>query len=132
MRYGIVLMKELTKAEEQIMQILWDLEKGFVKDVLEQFPEPKPAYNTVSTICRILVKKGFLDHRTYGNSHQYYPLVGREEYTRDYLNSFVGNYFGNSIEQLVSFFSKQNKVDIREAERIIELMNQIKEQKHDE
>jgi predicted transcriptional regulator len=125
-------MKELTRAEEQIMQILWDLEKGFVKDVLDQFPEPKPAYNTVSTICRILEKKGFLDHKSYGNSHQYYPLVGREEYTRDYLNNFVGNYFGNSIEQLVSFFSKQNKVDIREAERIIELMNQIKEKKQDE
>ena len=122
-------MKELTKAEEQIMQILWDLEKGFVKDVLEQFPEPRPAYNTVSTICRILVKKGFLDHRTYGNSHQYFPLVSREDYTRDYLNNFVGNYFGNSIEKLVSFFSKQNKVDIREAERIIELMKHIKEEK---
>jgi predicted transcriptional regulator len=124
-------MKELTRAEEQIMQILWDMEKGFVKDVLEKFPDPKPAYNTVSTICRILVKKGFLDHRTYGNSHQYYPLIGREEYTRDYLNNFVGNYFGNSIEKLVSFFSKQNKVDIREAERIIELMNNIKEKKQD-
>jgi predicted transcriptional regulator len=122
-------MKELTKAEEQIMQILWDLEKGFVKDMLEQFPEPRPAYNTVSTICRILVKKGFLDHRTYGNSHQYFPLISREDYTRDYLNNFVGNYFGNSIEKLVSFFSKQNKVDIREAERIIELMKHIKEEK---
>ncbi len=125
-------MKELTKAEEQIMQILWDLEKGFVKDVLEKFPDPKPAYNTVSTICRILEKKGFIDHRAYGNSHQYYPLVDREAYTRDYLNNFVGNYFGNSIEQLVSFFSKQNKVDIREAERIIELMNNIKKKKQNE
>jgi predicted transcriptional regulator len=125
-------MKELTRAEEQIMQILWDLEKGFVKDVLEKFPEPKPAYNTVSTICRILVKKGFLDHRAYGNSHQYYPVIGREEYTKYYLNNFVGSYFGNSIEQLVSFFSKQNKVDIREAERIIELMKDIKEEKKDE
>jgi predicted transcriptional regulator len=125
-------MKELTKAEEQIMQILWDMEKGFVKDMLEKFPEPRPAYNTVSTICRILVKKGFLDHRTYGNSHQYYPLISREDYTRDYLNNFVGNYFGNSIEKLVSFFSKQNKVDIREAERIIELMKHIKEEEKDE
>ncbi|KPL21095.1 MAG: hypothetical protein AMS23_09875 [Bacteroides sp. SM1_62] len=123
-------MKELTKAEEQIMQILWDLEKGFVKDVLERFPEPKPAYNTVSTICRILEKKGFLDHRAYGNSHQYYPIIARDAYARDYLNNFVDSYFGNSIEQLVSFFSKQNKVDIREAERIIELMNNIKEKKN--
>ncbi len=124
-------MKELTKAEEQIMQILWDLEKGFVKDVLEQFPEPKPAYNTVSTICRILVKKGFLDHKAYGNSHQYYPLIGKEVYTKEYLNNFVDSYFGNSIEQLVSFFSRQNKVDMGEAERIIELMQNIKEKKKD-
>jgi BlaI family penicillinase repressor len=124
-------MKELTKAEEQIMQILWDLEKGFVKDVLEKFPEPKPAYNTVSTICRILEKKGFLDHKAYGNSHQYYPLITRDIYTREYLNNFVDSYFGNSIEQLVSFFSKQNKVGIREADKIIELMNHIKEKKKD-
>jgi predicted transcriptional regulator len=124
-------MKELTKAEEQIMQILWDLERGFVKDVLEQFPEPKPAYNTVSTICRILEKKGFLDHKAYGNSHQYYPLIARDDYTKEYLNNFVDSYFGNSIEQLVSFFSRQNKVDIREAEGIIELMNNVKEKKKD-
>jgi len=124
-------MKELTKAEEQIMQILWDLERGFVKDVLEQFPEPKPAYNTVSTICRILEKKGFLDHKAYGNSHQYYPLLARDDYTKEYLNNFVDSYFGNSLEQLVSFFSRQNKVDIREAEGIIELMNNVKEKKKD-
>lgn len=125
-------MKELTKAEEQVMQILWKLEKGFVKDLLVEFPEPGPAYNTVSTICRILEKKGFVDHHSYGNSHQYYPLISREEYTKAYLNSFVNNYFGNSIGQLVSFFSRQNKVDIREAEKIIDLMNSIKNKKKDE
>ena len=125
-------MKELTKAEEQIMQILWEIEKGFVKDILEKFPEPKPAYNTVSTICRILEKKEFLSHKSYGNSHQYYPLLGREEYTRNYLNNVVYSYFGNSLEQLVSFFSKQNNLDISEAEKIIELMKQIQEKKKDE
>jgi BlaI family penicillinase repressor len=125
-------MKELTRAEEQIMQILWDMEKGFVKDILTKFPEPRPAYNTVSTICRILEKKGFVGHRAYGNSHQYYPLIDREEYTREYLNNFVDSYFGNSIGQLVSFFSKQNRVDIREADRIIELMYSIKGKKNHE
>ena len=125
-------MKELTKAEEQIMNILWDIEKGFVKDVLELFPEPKPAYNTVSTIIRILEKKEFLAHKSYGNSHQYYPLVGREEYTKNYLNSLVSSYFGNSLEQMVSFFSKQNKVDIKEAEKIIDLMKEIQEDKTNE
>ena len=73
-------MKELTKAEEQVMQILWDMEKGFVKDLLEKFPEPKPAYNTVSTICRILENKGFINHKAYGKSHQYFPLVSRGLY----------------------------------------------------
>jgi predicted transcriptional regulator len=125
-------MKELTKAEEQVMQILWDLEKGFVKDLLEKFPEPRPAYNTVSTICRILENKGFVDHKSYGKSHQYYPLVSREAYTREYLNNFVDHYFGNSIGQLVSFFSRENKVDMKEAERIIELMERLKERKNDE
>ena len=122
-------MKELTKAEEQVMQILWDIEKGFVKDLMEHFDEPKPAYNTVSTICRILEKKGFIDHKSYGNSHQYHPLISKEEYTSEYLNNMVRNYFSNSFEQLVSFFSKQNKLDIREAENIIELMNQVQNKK---
>jgi len=122
-------MKELTKAEEQVMQILWDIEKGFVKDLMEHFDKPRPAYNTVSTICRILEKKGFIDHKSYGNSHQYYPLLSRDEYTSIYLNNMVKNYFSNSLEQLVSFFSKQNKLDIREAENIIELMNQVQTNK---
>ena len=123
-------MKELTKAEEQVMQILWDIEKGFVKDLMEHFNKPRPAYNTVSTICRILEKKGFIDHRSYGNSHQYYPVISRDEYTSSYLNNMVKNYFSNSLEQLVSFFSKQNKLDIREAESIIELMNQVQTKKN--
>ncbi len=122
-------IKELTKAEEQVMQILWDIEKGFVKDLMEHFDKPRPAYNTVSTICRILEKKGFIDHKSYGNSHQYYPVMSRDEYTSNYLNNMVKNYFSNSLEQLVSFFSKQNKLDIREAENIIELMNKVQTKK---
>jgi predicted transcriptional regulator len=122
-------MKELTKAEEQVIQILWDIERGFVKDIIEHFSNPRPAYNTVSTICRILEKKGFLDHKVYGNSHQYHPVISRDEYTRDYLNNVVRNYFSNSLSQLVSFFSKQNKVNINEAERIIELMSRIQSSK---
>ena len=125
-------MKELTKAEEQVMQILWEMEKGFVKDLLEKFPEPKPAYNTVSTICRILENKGFIAYKAYGKSHQYYPLVSRKKYTSQYLNNMVDSYFGNSIEQLVSFFSKENQVDIKEAEKIIELMNNLMNKKKDE
>ena len=72
-------MKELTKAEEQIMQILWDLKKGFVKDILERLPDPKPAYNTVSTIVRILQEKGFVGHETFGKSHCYFPMLDKED-----------------------------------------------------
>jgi BlaI family penicillinase repressor len=125
-------MKALTKAEEQIMQILWDIEKGFVKDIIEQMGSHKPAYNTVSTICRILEKKGFLHYKSYGNSHQYFPLVSREEYTTQYLNNFMENYFNNSFENLVSFFSRKNKIKMKEAERIIGLMNEIKKDKEND
>ncbi|KPK86158.1 MAG: hypothetical protein AMS27_05705 [Bacteroides sp. SM23_62_1] len=120
-------MKQLTKAEEQIMQILWKIKSGFVKDILEYTGKSKPAYNTVSTICRILEKKGFLGHKSYGNSHQYYPLISQENYTKQYLNNFLKNYFSNSFEKMVSFFSHQNKIDLTEAEKIIEIMNGIKQ-----
>jgi len=119
-------MKELTKAEEQIMQILWDMERGFVKDILEKFESPKPAYNTVSTICRILEKKGFLSYKPYGNSHQYYPVITRDEYASQYLNNMVKNYFNDSIENLVSFFSRKNDIDLKEADQIINLMHELK------
>ncbi len=123
-------MKELTKAEEQIMHILWKIEKGFVHDILDQMNEPKPAYNTVSTIVRILEKKGFVEHNAYGKSHEYYPVVSRKEYTRNYFKSFLKNYFSNSHKELVSFFTKNNSLDIKEMEEIKKLMSEeIKKQK---
>jgi BlaI family transcriptional regulator, penicillinase repressor len=102
-------MKELTKAEDQIMQILWALKKGFVKDIVEEMPEPKPAYNTVSTIVRILEKKGFIGYKAYGKTHEYFPLITKEKYTRFYLNNLVKGYFNGSVQSLVSFFAKENK-----------------------
>ncbi len=123
-------MKELTKAEEQIMQILWKIEKGFVNDILEGFPLPKPAYNTVSTIVRILEKKEFVSHKAYGKTHEYFPLISKEEYTKTYLNGFLSNYFSNSYQQLVSFFSNDNKLSVKELEEIREMMEQqIEKQK---
>ncbi|MFO8055499.1 MAG: BlaI/MecI/CopY family transcriptional regulator [Bacteroidales bacterium] len=123
-------MKELTKAEEQIMQILWKLEKAFVNDILAKFPEPKPAYNTVSTIVRILEKKGFVAHHTYGKTHEYYPLVSKKEYTRSYFRNFMKNYFGNSYQALTSFFAREEKLSIEEMEEIKQLMEeQIQKQK---
>lgn len=113
-------MKELTKAEEQIMQVLWDLNRAFVKEIIDRLPDPKPAYNTVSTIVRILQDKGFVGHEVYGKSHCYYPLVDKDTYTRQFLKNFIGNYFQNSFSQMVSFFAKEENVDLKELESILE------------
>lgn len=112
-------MKELTKAEEQVMQILWELKKGFVKDILARMPEPKPAYNTVSTIVRILETKGFISHKAYGKTHEYFPLIAKDDYSNFYLKNFVGNYFGGSFQKLVSFFAKENDLNTRELEEML-------------
>lgn len=115
-------MKSLTKAEEQIMQILWIKEKGFVHDIVDEFPDPKPAYNTVSTIVRILEKKGFVSHTSYGKSHEYFPLVTKEDYTKGFLKGFISNYFSDSYKNMVSFFSKEEKLSIKELEEMIGIL----------
>lgn len=111
-------MKELTKAEEQVMQILWKIEKGFVKDLIEHFDDPKPAYNTVSTIIRILEKKEFVSYKAYGNTYEYFPIVSKEEYTKKTMKKFVGSYFGNSYQNLLSFFSKNDNLSLKELEEL--------------
>ncbi|MDD3739801.1 MAG: BlaI/MecI/CopY family transcriptional regulator [Bacteroidales bacterium] len=116
-------MKELTKAEEQIMQILWKLEKGFVNDIISEMAEPKPAYNTVSTIVRILETKGFVSHKAYGKTHEYFPLISKEEYKEGSLSKLVTDYFDNSYKKLVSFFAgaeKLSKEELEEMKRMIE------------
>ncbi|WP_345169016.1 BlaI/MecI/CopY family transcriptional regulator [Nibribacter koreensis] len=125
-------MKELTKAEEQVMQVLWDLKKGFVKDVLDQLPEPKPAYNTVSTIVRILEKKGFVSYTAYGKTHEYFPLVEKDEYRHFYLKNFMSGYFGGSFKRLVSFFAKEENMDIQELEEMLKHVKQDINKKEDE
>jgi BlaI family transcriptional regulator, penicillinase repressor len=117
-------MKELTKAEEEIMQILWKIDKGFVKDIIEQMPEPKPAYNTVSTIVRILETKGFVAHESYGKSHQYYPVVAEDNYKSFFLKNFMSGYFGGSFEKLVSFFAKNNNLDVKELDQLMRHVKQ--------
>lgn len=116
-------MQELTKAEEQVMQILWELKKGFVNDILEKFPEPKPAYNTVSTIIRILEKKKVVGFKAYGRTHQYFPLIEKEDYLRQSTSSLVNKYFGGSVERLVSFFAKEKNISAEELEKIIKEIN---------
>ena len=119
-------MKELTRAEEQIMQILWKEEKAFVKDLLPHFPDPKPAYNTVSTIIRILEKKGFVSHEEFGKSHRYYAKVAKEEYRDEVFTDVMKGYFNNSIKQVLSHFSNADKMDIKEADELIQMLEEIK------
>lgn len=118
--------QELTKAELEIMQILWTIERGFVNDVLAELPDPKPAYNTVSTIIRILEKKGFVAHRSYGKSHEYYPLVDRNSYTQSFMVSVLDNFFGGSASQMVSFLSSNRSISLEETAEIIEMLNKEK------
>src|SRR6478735_12048471 len=124
-------MKELTKAEEQIMQILWELKKGFVKDIIERLPEPKPAYNTVSTIVRILEAKGFAGHEAYGKTHEYFPLIEKDKYKNFFLKNLIGSYFGGSFESLVSFFAKENNLNVQELDELLKnLQSQKKANSH--
>jgi len=122
-------LKELTKAEDQIMQILWKLEKAFVKDIIEQMPAPKPAYNTVSTITRILEKKGFVGYTAYGKTHEYYPLISKDKYTKFYLNNLVSGYFNGSFQSLVSFFASENKMDTQDIDQLLKKLEELKQQK---
>jgi BlaI family penicillinase repressor len=104
------------------MQILWNIQSGFVKDILEQLPEPKPAYNTVSTIVRILEKKGFVAHKAFGKTHEYFPAVTRDEYKEVYLKTFMENYFSNSYQEMVSFFARHEDLSISELEEIMKMI----------
>ncbi len=120
--------QELTRAELEIMQILWDKRRAFVGDILEDMPTPRPAYNTVSTIVRILEKKGFVGHTAYGRTHEYHPLMGREEYTDQYMTGVLSNFFGGSLVQMVSFLSSRENVSLKEADSIIGILEELKKE----
>jgi len=136
-------IRELTKAEEEIMRVLWQLKRGFVKDVLAELPgadridglasldadtPAKPAYNTVSTIIRILEKKGLVGYTAFGKTHEYYPLITEEEYRRFQTEQLMSNYFDNSLKKLVSFFVNEKNISLSEADEIITLLNKKKDQ----
>lgn len=120
-------MKQLTKAEEEIMQALWHLKKANVKQIIETLPEPKPAYNTVSTIVRILESKGFVDYHKEGKSHIYFPVVTKDSYSNQSLNQLVDNYFQGSFKSLVSFFVKKNDVNLSDIESLLKEIDKNKE-----
>jgi len=125
-------MKQLTKAEEQIMQILWRLKKAYVRDILDQLPRPKPAYNTVSTIIRILEKKGFVGYEAHGKTHEYFPLVTKKNYRKSFFKGFLNSYFGNSYEALASYFTREEDLSLQELEEIKKLVDEGIERKSKE
>jgi len=119
-------MKKLTNKEEDVMKILWRLEKAFVKEVLSEFTDEKPHYNTLSTIIRNLEEKGYVGHTAYGNTHQYHPIVSKEYYRKNVMNRAMEDYFNNSYKNLVSFFAAEEKISVSELKDII---NRIEEKK---
>ena len=120
------MIKQLTKAEEDIMQILWQLQKANVKSIIEEFPNPKPAYNTVSTIVRILENKGFVDYEKQGKGHIYYPIVQQQDYSNQSINKLVDGYFQGSFKSMVSFFMKKNDISLNELESVLKEINKKK------
>jgi BlaI family transcriptional regulator, penicillinase repressor len=111
---------QLTKAEEQVMQILWDMKEGLVKDIRDRFIDPRPARNTVSTVVRVLEKKGFVGHKAYSNVHSYFPLVSKKEYSRKQLFGLMENYFDNSFPAMASFFAKEKDLSMKELDELLD------------
>ncbi|MBC8319585.1 MAG: BlaI/MecI/CopY family transcriptional regulator [Bacteroidetes bacterium] len=125
-------MKQLTKAEEQIMHVLWELKKGYVREILDKLHAPKPAYNTVSTIIRILEKKGFVGYIAYGKAHEYYPVISKNIYRKNFFKGFIQNYFGNSYQALTSFFTNEKDLSLNELEDLRQLLDKEIEKKLNE
>ena len=115
-------MVKLAKREEQIMQVYWELQKAFIKEVIPHLPEPTPHYNSVATMVKILEEKGFLDHETIGNVFRYYPIVSREEYQKHAMKDIVSNYFDNSYPRMLAFFAKEQKLSEEELKEILNLI----------
>lgn len=115
-------MEKLTNKEEEIMHILWELKKAFVKEVVAELPNPKPHYNTVSTVIRKMEEKGFVAHEAFGNTHRYYPAISKEDYRKGYFTSAINNYFENSYKNVVSFFAKEEKISVDELREIIRII----------
>lgn len=116
-------MKELTKAEEQLMHILWQLEKAYLKDIVEQYPDPAPAYTTISTVVNVLVKKGVIGFQTHGKSRLYYPLITKENYSHQSMKGLMSSFFDNSVKKFASFFASQDDLSVEELQEIRKLID---------
>src|SRR5688500_9132903 len=117
------MSRELTKAEEQVMHYLWDIEKGFLKDIVEKFPEPRPAYTTISTVIRVLVKKEFIGFKTYGKVNEYFPLITKAKYFQNRIRPIINNYITGSSSTISSFFNN-TKMSLTELEELKELIDE--------
>jgi len=115
------MIRDLTKAEEQVMQILWNVNESIVRDLVDQFPDPKPAYNTVSTVLRVLEKKDFVNHKAYGTTYVYFPLVSKKEYSNFQFTNLIKNYFNGSFPKMAAFFAKENNLSIQELEEMMDM-----------
>lgn len=122
-------MRELTKAEEQVMLILWEMKEGVVKDVIDKMDPPKPAYNTVSTVIRVLEGKGFIDHKAIGNTHIYFPIITEAQYKHFAFDKVMHNYFENNYQSLVSFLVKEKNMDMNELDELIAMAEKLKNDK---
>ncbi|MGF1924011.1 MAG: BlaI/MecI/CopY family transcriptional regulator [Bacteroidia bacterium] len=122
-------LRELTKAEEQVMLILWEMKEGLVKDVIDKMEPPKPAYNTVSTVIRVLEGKGFIDHKAIGNTYIYFPIISEAEYKHFAFDKVMNNYFENNYQSLVSFLVKEKNMDMEELDELIALAEKLKTKK---
>lgn len=123
---NFTIMQKLTNKEEEIMHILWRLEKAFVKDVMAEIKEDQPHYNTLSTIIRNLEEKGYVSHQAYGNTHQYFPIISKEKYRKAFMNNAIENYFNNSYKSMVSFFAEEEKISAEELREILDIIEKKK------
>ena len=119
-------MQKLTNKEEEIMHILWKLEKAFIKDILAEYNDNKPHYNTLSTMVRNLEDKGYVSHEAFGKTHRYFPIVKKENYRKNFINTAIDNYFNSSYKNVVSFFAKEEKISVEELKDIIRLIEEQK------
>lgn len=122
-------MEKLTNKEEEIMRVLWKLKQAFVKEVVAELPEPKPHYNTISTIIRNMEDKGFIGHNAFGKTHQYFPVVSKEEYKKTFMHKTIQHYFEDSYKNVVSFFAKEDKISVSELKEIISIIEKNQKKK---
>jgi BlaI family penicillinase repressor len=123
-------MQSLTKAEEQVMQIIWQKERCLVRDIIDELGDPEMPHSTISSVVRILEKKGFVDHKAYGKTHEYFPLIPKEAYTKNGLKQWIGNYFNGSPKQLVSFLVEENQINLKELNQVMKQLEELKNQQN--